>query len=75
MEPEKFDKKRMDDLFKSFGFNFIVPSNSGVFLHRRQETVEQMTARLDEADAVIDAMTSYPTAKKMLDELFAKNSW
>jgi hypothetical protein len=31
-----------------------------------------MIARLDEADAVIDAMTSYPTAEKLLNKLYGK---
>ena len=34
------------------------------------ETVEQTIARLDEVDETVDAMTTYPQAKKMLDKLY-----
>ena len=72
MEPEKFDKKKFDDLFKSLNFSFsTVPVYS--FNHfKKQETAEEMIARLDEVDETVDAMTSYPQAKKMLDKLYGK---
>jgi hypothetical protein len=72
MEPEKFDKKKFDDLFKNLNFSFsTVPVYS--FNNRsKQETIEEMTARLDEVDETVDAMTSYPQAKKMLDKLYGK---
>ena len=72
MEPEKFDKKKFDDLFKSLNFSFSTfPVYS--FKHtQKQETVDEMIARLDEDDAVVDAMTSYPTAERMLNDLFNK---
>jgi len=72
MEPEKFDKKKYDNLFTSLNFSFTVPTNAYQFPKYKKETVEEMIARLDEADAVIDAMTSYPTAEKMLNELYGK---
>ena len=74
MEPEKFDKKKFDDLFKNLNFSFnTFPINTFKFPHHKHETSEEMIARLDADDAIIDAMTSYPTAKKMLDELFNKD--
>lgn len=72
MEPEKFDKKKFDDLFKNINFSFSTfPIHS--FKHfRNQETADEMLARLDQDDAVIEAMTSYPTAERMLNDLFNK---
>ena len=72
MEPEKFDKKKFEDLFKNINFSFsTVPIHS--FKHiQKQETAEEMIARLDEVDETVDAMTSYPQAKKMLDKLYGK---
>ena len=73
MEPEKFDKKKFDDLFKSLNFSFTVPINSYQFPKHKKETTEEMITRLDEADAIVDAMSSYPTAMKMLDNLYGKS--
>jgi len=72
MEPEKFDKKKFEDLFKNINFSFTTfPIHS--FKHiQKQETTEEMLARLDADDAVIEAMTSYPTAERMLNDLFNK---
>lgn len=50
-----------------------MPINSSNIPRYKKETVEEMIARLDEADAVIDAMTSYPTAEKLLNHLFKKD--
>lgn len=72
MDPKKFDKKKYDTWFNSLNFNFTVPVNSYHFPRQKKETVEEMIARLDEADAVIDTMTSYPTAEKMLNKLYGK---
>jgi hypothetical protein len=72
MEPEKFDKKKFDDLFKNFTFSYTVPINAYQFPKHKQETVEEMTTRLDEVDETVDAMTEYPQAKKMLDKLYGK---
>ena len=72
MEPEKFNKKKMDDLFNQI-FSFSVPINTYKFSHiQKQETADEMIARLDEVDEVVDAMTSYPTAERMLNDLFNK---
>ena len=54
-------------------WSFVVPAS----VHRmryqsKKETVEEMIARLDEADAVVDAMVTYPTAEKMLNKLYGK---
>ena len=72
MEPEKFDKKKFEDLFKNINFSFTTfPIHS--FKHiQKQETAEEMIARLDEVDETIDAMNEYPQAKKMLDKLYGK---
>lgn len=71
MEPEKFDKKKFDDLFKNLNLSFTVPVGAYRF-SKPVESVEQTIARLDEVDIVIDSMTSYPTAQRMLNELVAK---
>lgn len=72
MEPEKFDKKKFDDLFKNLNFSFSTfPVYS--FRHiQKQETVDEVIARLDEVDEVVDAMETYPQAQKMLDKLYGK---
>ena len=71
MEPEKFDKKKFDDLFKNLNFSFSTfPIHSFKFPHHKQETAAEMLTRLDNDDAIIDAMTSYPTAERMLWDLF-----
>ncbi len=71
MEPEKFNKKKMDDLYNQV-FSFSVPINTYKFPVQKKETVEEMIARLDETDTVVEAMTSYPTAERMLNDLFKK---
>lgn len=72
MEPEKFDKKKMDDLFNQI-FSFSVPINTYKFTtFDNQETADEMIARLDSIDETVDAMTSYPTAERMLNDLFNK---
>jgi hypothetical protein len=70
MEP-KDPNKKFEDLFKNFSFSFILPS-SNTFNFFPQETAEQTIARLDEVDETVDAMTSYPQAKKMLDKVYGK---
>lgn len=72
MEPEKFDKKKFDELFKNLNFSFSTfPVYS--FSHiKKQETVDETIARLDSVDETVDAMTSYPTAERMLNNLFNK---
>ena len=72
MEPEKFDKKKFDDLFKNLNFSFSTFPVYSFKNIQKQETVEEAIARLDEDDAVVDAMTSYPTAERMLNDLFNK---
>jgi hypothetical protein len=70
MEPEKFDKKKFDDLFKNLNFSF---STVPVFNYiPKRETTEEMIARLDDVDETVDAMSEYPQAKKMLDKLYGK---
>ena len=71
MEP-KDPNKKFEDLFKNLNFSFSTfPIHS--FKHvQKQETVDEMIARLDNDDAVIDAMSSYPTAERMLNDLFNK---
>jgi hypothetical protein len=72
MEPTDPNKK-FEDLFKNFSFSFILPS-SNTFNFFPQETAEQMIARLDEVDETVDAMTAYPIAERMLNELFNKEA-
>ena len=70
MDP-KDPNKKFDDLFKNLSFSFhTVPINAFKFPIYKQETIEETIARLDEIDETVDAMTSYPQAKKMLDKLY-----
>ena len=71
MEPEEPNKKH-DTWFTSWNYSFTMPINSYNIPQYKKETIEEMIARLDEADAVIDAMTSYPTAEKLLNKLYGK---
>jgi hypothetical protein len=64
--------KKFEDLFKNFSFSFhSVPLYSFNNI-QKQETPEEMIARLDEDDEMIDAMNEYPQAKKMLETLFGE---
>ncbi len=72
MEP-KDPNKKFDDLFKHINFSFTVPVNY-YNLNKKVETSEEMITRLDEVDAIVDSMTSYPTAQRMLTDLFSKES-
>ena len=73
MEP-KDPNKKFEDMLKNINFSFSVPFS--VYKHNqpvhKQETAEEMTARLDEVDETVDVMTEYPQAKKMLDKLYGK---
>lgn len=71
MEPNDPNKK-FEDLFKNFTFSFIIPGGTGAFNHTSQETAEEMILRIEEVDEVVDAMTEYPQAKKILDKLYGK---
>jgi hypothetical protein len=70
MEPEDPNKK-FEDILKNINFSFTVPVGTYKF-NQLVETVEQTLARLDEVDETVDAMTSYPQAKKMLDKVYGK---
>ena len=70
MEP-KDPNKKFEDLFKNLNFSFTVPVGFYNF-HKKAETPEEMIARLDQDDAIVDTMTSYPTAERMLNDLFKK---
>ena len=63
--------KKFEDLLKNVNFSFTVPVGTYKF-NLPVETVEQTIARLDEVDETVDAMTSYPQAKKMLDKVYGK---
>jgi hypothetical protein len=65
--------KKFEDLLKNVNFSFTVPVGTYKF-NQPVETVEQTIARLDNDDAVIEAMTSYPTAERMLTNLFKKEN-
>jgi hypothetical protein len=73
MEPNNPDKRFKDILnsFKNVNYSFTVPVGTYKF-NQPIETVEQILARLDEVDETVDAMTSYPQAKKMLDKVYGK---
>jgi hypothetical protein len=73
MESEDPNKK-FEDILKNINFSFSVPFNVHRLNHpvHKKETVEEALARLDEVDETIDAMTSYPQAKKMLDKVYGK---
>jgi hypothetical protein len=70
MEPKDPNKKHQD-ILKNINFSFSVPF-SVYKINRPVETVEQTIARLDDVDETVDAMTSYPQAKKMLDKVYGK---
>ena len=70
MEP-KDPNKKYEDLLRNINFSFTVPVGTYKF-NQPVETVEQTIARLDEVDETVDAMTSYPQAKKMLDKVYVK---
>lgn len=70
MEP-KDPNKKFEDLFKNINFSFSTVPISFNYI-QKQETADEMIARLDNDDAIIDAMTSYPTAERMLNDLFNK---
>ena len=72
MEP-KDPNKKYEDLLKNINFSFTVPVGTYKF-NIPAETTEQALARLDNDDAVIDSMTSYPTAERMLNNLFKKDN-
>ena len=63
--------KKFEDLLKNVNFSFTVPVGTYKF-NLPVETVGEMIARLDEVDETVDAMTSYPQAKKMLDKVYGK---
>ena len=72
MEP-KDPNKKYEDILKNINFSFIVPATVPVGTYKFNqpvETVDETIARLDEVDETVDAMTSYPQAKKMLDKLY-----
>ena len=68
MEP-KDPNKKYEDLLRNINFSFTVPVGTYKF-NQPVETVDQTLTRLDEVDETVDAMTSYPQAKKMLDKLY-----
>ena len=70
MEP-KYPNKKHEDILKNINFSFTVPVGTYKF-NQPVETVDQTLARLDEVDETVDAMTSYPQAKKMLDKVYGK---
>ena len=70
MEP-KDPNKKYEDLLRNINFSFTVPVGTYKF-NQSVETVDETLARLDEVDETVDAMTSYPQAKKMLDKLYGK---
>jgi len=72
MEP-KYPNRKHEDILRNINFSFTVPVNY-YNLNKKVETSEEMITRLDEVDAIVDSMTSYPTAQRMLTDLFSKES-
>ena len=70
MEP-KDPNKKFEDLFKNINFSFSTVPVSFNYI-QKQETADEMIARLNEIDEVVDTMETYPQAKKMLDKLYGK---
>jgi hypothetical protein len=70
MEP-KYPNRKHEDILRNINFSFTVPVGTYKF-NQPVETVEQTIARLDGVDETVDAMTSYPQAKKMLDKVYGK---
>jgi hypothetical protein len=70
MDP-KDPNKKYEDLLRNINFSFTVPVGTYKF-NQPVETVDETLARLDEVDETVDAMTSYPQAKKMLDKVYGK---
>ncbi len=73
MEPKDPNKKH-EDILRNIHFSFSVPFSVHKFkqpIHKK-ETAEEMLARLDDVNETVDAMTSYPQAKKMLDKVYGK---
>jgi hypothetical protein len=70
MEP-KYPNRKHEDILRNINFSFTVPVGTYKF-NQPVETVEQTIARLDEVDETVDAMTTYPQAKKMLDKVYGK---
>jgi hypothetical protein len=74
MEP-KDPNKKYEDILKNINFSFIVPATVPVGTYKFNQPVETLNetiARLDDVDETVDAMTSYPQAKKMLDKVYGK---
>jgi hypothetical protein len=72
MEP-KDPNKKYEDILKNINFSFMVPATVPVGTYKFNqpiETLNETIARLDEVDETVDAMTTYPQAKKMLDKVF-----
>ena len=72
MEP-KDPNKKYEDILKNINFSFMVPATVPVGTYKFNQPIEALNetiARLDEVDETVDAMTSYPQAKKMLDKLY-----
>lgn len=74
MEPKDSNEpnKKLDNWFRSISFSFQAAPVHSFNFFQKQETAEEMIARLDEVDETVDAMTVYPQAKKMLDKLYGK---
>ena len=78
MEPNNSNdhSKKLRELLnslKTVNYSFSTVPVSFNYI-QKQETADEMIARLDNDDAVIEAMTSYPTAERMLNDLFKKES-
>lgn len=63
-------EKNFEDLFKNISFSFSSIPITSFNLYQKQETAEEMIARIDEIDKIVEVMTDYPQAKQMLANLY-----
>lgn len=68
--------KKLEDILKNLkGMSFsytTVPINTFKFPTHKQETIQEELVRYNKIEEVIEAMTDYPQAKRMLDNLYGK---
>ncbi len=73
MEP-KDPNKKYQDLLRNINFSFMVPATVPVGTYKfpvgKKEAIQEELVRYYEIDEMLDAMTEYPQAKKMLDKLY-----
>lgn len=58
----------MNDPFKKHNLY-----NLSFTVHPKREPIEKIIQKLDDIDLIIDVMTSYPVAERMLNNVFKTN--